>query len=158
MLEKLSSQEKAVLKALIKGIPLVPEPFKIIAEELSLTEEKVLSTIQTLLEKKTIRRLGATIRHNKAGYSANALVAWRVPEERVEEVGTLLSQNPFVSHCYLRPPLPDWNYNVYTMFHAKDKQSLLELIKAAAKEINIDEYEVLFTEREIVRKHANYQL
>ncbi len=158
MPEKLSPKEKAVLKALVKGIPLVPEPFKLIAKNLSLPEKEVLETIQALLNKKIIRRLGATIRHNKAGYSANALVAWRVPEDKVEEVGDLLSQKSFISHCYLRPPLPDWNYNIYTMFHAKDKQSLLELIKAVAEEIEIDTYEVLFTEKEIIRKHAIYRL
>ena len=156
--KELSESERLVLKALIEGIPLVPEPFKLIAERLSLTEEGVLKAVQSLLKKGIIRRLGATIRHNRAGYSANALVAWRVPENRVEEVGKLLSQKAFISHCYLRPPLPDWDYNIYTMFHAKNEKELLELISSVAKEIKIDTYEILFTEKEIVRKHATYQV
>jgi len=154
--KELSESERLVLKALIEGIPLVPEPFKLIAERLSLTEEGVLKAVQSLLKKGIIRRLGATIRHNRAGYSANALVAWRVPENRVEEVGTLLSQKAFISHCYLRPPLPDWDYNIYTMFHARDKEELIDLITSVSQEIGINEYEVLLTEKEVVRKHALY--
>ena len=155
---KLSEKEKKVLKALIEGIPLTPQPFKEIAEKISLSEEEVIEITKKLLEKKIIRRLGATIRHNLIGYSSNALVAWKIPEEEIDKIGKFLAKKPFISHCYVRKPLVDWPYNLYTMFHAKDEESLLKLIHEVAQEINCKNYEILITEKEIERKHAEYQL
>lgn len=154
----ITEKEKKVLQALIKGLPLVEKPFAEMAKELNLKEEEVLSCIQALLDKKIIRRLGATIRHNLAGYAGNALVAWCVPEERIDEVGQILSQKPFISHCYVRNTYPDWPYNFYTMCHAKSREELLELIKALSEDLNLESYEILFTLREICRKHAQYRM
>lgn len=156
--ESLTVKEKRVLKALIDGIPLVPEPYKAIAKELGLSEEEVIETIRLLLTKRVIRRLGATIRHNLAGYEGNAMVAWLVPQERIEEVGRILSQQPFISHCYVRETYPDWPYNFYTMCHGKSKEELTALIHKIAKELDLREYQVLFTLKEICRKHAQYKI
>ncbi len=154
----INEQEKKVLQALIKGLPLVERPFAEIARELNIKEEEVFSCIQALLDKRIIRRLGATIRHNLAGYEGNAMVAWLVPEERIDEVGQILSQKSFISHCYVRKTYPDWPYNFYTMCHAKSREELLELIKALSEELNLEAYEILFTLREIRRKHAQYKM
>lgn len=157
-LENLSQLEKRVLKALIEGIPLVERPYEEMAKNLGVTQEEVISAIKSLLEKKVIRRLGATLRHNLAGYEGNAMVAWKVPEERIDEVGKWFSEKPYVSHCYVRKTYQDWPYNFYTMCHAKTKEELKALIKEAAKELNLKDYEILFTVKEIRRKHAQYKI
>lgn len=156
--ENLSILEKKVLKILIEGLPLVERPYEEIAKSLGVSQEEVISTIKGLLEKKIIRRLGATIRHNLAGYEGNAMVAWKVPEERIEEVGRWFSEKPFVSHCYVRKTYPDWPYNLYTMCHAKSKEELKTLIEEASRELNLKEYEILYTVKEIGRKHAQYKM
>lgn len=156
--ENLSFLEKRVLKALIEGIPIVEYPYEEIAKKLGVTQEGVIDVIKALLEKKVIRRLGATLRHNLAGYEGNALVAWIVPEERINEVGKYFSEKPFVSHCYVRKTYPDWPYNFYTMCHAKTKEELKALIEEIAKELNLRDYEILFTVKEIRRKHAQYKI
>ncbi|MCS7149592.1 MAG: Lrp/AsnC family transcriptional regulator [Caldimicrobium sp.] len=154
----LSENEKKILLALIEGFPLVSRPFAEIARNLNLDEEEVIKVVQNLLNKGVIRRLGATIRHNLAGYKGNAMVAWIVPEERLEEVGRILAQRPFVSHCYVRKTYPHWPYNLYTMCHAKTKEELVEIIKSCSQELNLPQYEMLFTVREIRRKHAQYKM
>ncbi|MFN3505472.1 MAG: Lrp/AsnC family transcriptional regulator [Caldimicrobium sp.] len=154
----LTETEKKVLKALIEGIPLVEKPYAEIAKELKLTEEEVISTIKGLLDKKIIRRLGATLRHNLVGYEGNAMVAWLVPEDRVEEVGNYFASKPYVTHCYVRATYPDWHYNLYTMCHAKSKEELIKIITEAGKELNLQNYQILFTVKEIVRKHAQYKI
>jgi len=156
--EKLSEIEKKVLEALIEGIPLVERPYEEIGKRLGLSEEEVISAIKGLLEKGIIRRLGATLRHNLAGYEGNAMVAWKVEEDRVEEVGRWFAEMPFVSHCYVRKTYDDFPYNLYTMCHAKTKEELERLIREAAQRLNLSEYQVLFTMREIRRKHAQYEL
>lgn len=157
-MKNLTEPEKKVLQALIQGLPLVERPFAKISEELKIPEEEVLSIVQSLLERKIIRRLGATLRHNLTGYAGNAMVAWIVPEDRMEEVGLILAQKPFISHCYVRKTYPDWPYNFYTMCHAKSREKLLEHIEELSKELNLRDYEVLFTLREVRRKHAQYRM
>ncbi|MGC8965357.1 MAG: Lrp/AsnC family transcriptional regulator [Caldimicrobium sp.] len=157
-LVNLTPIERKVLEALIEGIPLVEHPYEEIAKKLGISQEEVLFAIKSLLEKRIIRRLGATIRHNLAGYEGNAMVAWKVPEERIEEVGKWFSEKSFVSHCYVRKTYPDWPYNFYTMCHAKTKEELKRLIEEASKELNLNEYEILYTLKEIVRKHAQYKM
>ncbi|MCI4453374.1 MAG: Lrp/AsnC family transcriptional regulator [Thermodesulfobacterium sp.] len=157
-MSKLTDQEKKVLQALIEGIPLVSRPYAEIGQRLGLAEEEVIRIIQGLLERRVIRRLGATLRHNLAGYEGNAMVAWKVPEERVEEVGKGLAEKPFVSHCYVRECSPDWPYNLYTMCHAKSMEELKRLIEETAKELGLTEYQILATKQEIRRKHARYHL
>ncbi len=154
----LTEKEKKVLKILINGLPICERPYYKIAQDLGLSEEKVLDIIKSLIEKKIIRRLGITLRHNLAGIEGNAMVAWKVPEEKVEEIGNTLASLSFVSHCYLRKTYEDWPYNLYTMLHAKNKEALLKLIQDISQKFQLFEYEILFTKKEIVRKHAQYLL
>ena len=154
----LTEKEKKVLKILINGLPICERPYYKIAQNLDLSEEEVLNIIKSLIEKKIIRRLGITLRHNLAGIEGNAMVAWKVPEEKVEEVGNALASLPFVSHCYLRKTYEDWPYNLYTMLHAKNKEELFKLIQNISEKFKLSEYEILFTKKEIVRKHAQYLL
>ncbi len=152
----LSEKEKKILQELINGLPICKKPYYQIAKKLDTTEEEVIKTIRSLLEKGVIRRLGITLRHNLAGIEGNAMVAWMVPESRVEEIGTALASLPYISHCYLRETSEDWKYNLYTMIHAKNREEVMNLVKDISKRFNLPKYKVLFTKKEIIRKHACY--
>jgi DNA-binding Lrp family transcriptional regulator len=155
---KLSEKEKKVLQCLVEGIPLSKRPFLEIAEKVGLKEEEVLETIKDLLRKKVIRRIGITLRHNLAGIEGNAMVAWKISEEKQNEIGKYLAKLPYVSHCYIRKSYKDWDYNLYTMIHGKDRAEVENRIKEISDKFNITNYQVLFTKKEIVRKHAKYKL
>lgn len=114
----LSEQEIRIVQALQKDLPLVPEPYRVIAQELGMTEEALLSGIQGLMDKGCLKRISIALRHNNVGYTINSMIVWDVPEERVQAVGQALAQHPRVTHCYDRNKLPEFDYNLYSMVHA----------------------------------------
>ncbi|MBX6422328.1 Lrp/AsnC family transcriptional regulator [Thermosulfurimonas sp. F29] len=153
---ELTELEKRLVDLLAEGLPLVERPFAKLAERLGVSEEEVLSAVRGLLKKRVIRRLGAIIRHDLSGYEGNVMVAWRVPEERVEEVGERLAAQPFITHCYLRRTYPDWPYNLYTMVHAESEEACRRLVEKLSRELDLPDYEMLFTEKEVVRRIRKY--
>ncbi len=153
----ITQRQRELVKLLSsEGLPLVKRPFLEVAKKLGLSEREVLELLSDLKEKGIIRRFGATVRHDLSGYRGNAMVAWKVPEERVEEVGKLFAAKPFVTHCYLRETLPDWPFNLYTMVHASSKEECLKLVESMAKETGLAHYEVLFTVKEVMRRTRSY--
>ncbi len=145
-----------ILSVLQDDIPLVERPFAALAEKIGLSEEEFLKKLKGLLERGLIRRFGATIRHDRSGYKANAMVAWQVPEERLEEVGQLMAETPGVTHCYARRAPDFWPYTLYTMVHGPDEESCLALIQEMSLKTGVKTYEILFTEREFKRSTRRY--
>ncbi len=152
----LSPFEKKLIALVSQGIPLVARPYHVLAQRLGCTEKEVIATLKKLLSKKIIRRFGATVRQNRSGYQGNVMVAWKVPAERLDEVGNFCARLHFVTHCYVRQTSPDWPYNFYTMVHAADEKECKELVTNLAKELKLKDYVLLFTEKEIVRKTRPY--
>ncbi|NPA49312.1 MAG: Lrp/AsnC family transcriptional regulator [Thermodesulfobacteria bacterium] len=152
----LTPLEKKLVSALSEGLPLVPRPYAALAERLGVTEEEVIEAIKKLRERGIIRRLGGTIRHDRAGIKGNVMVAWRVPESRLEEIGEKCASFPFITHCYVRRTYPDWPYNFYTMVHAEDEEVCRKLVEELARELDLSDYVLLFTEKEIVRRMRRY--
>ena len=152
----LSDIEKKVI-ALIQGdLPVTEKPYLEIAEKLGLSEEEILGILQKLSDLGVMRRFGATLRHQKSGYRANAMVAWQVDEDRVEEVGEMLASFQEVSHCYRRNPAKDWPYNLYTMIHARDRKTCRDTARRMAKKASVKNYTLLFSKRELKKTSMKY--
>ncbi|WP_456431190.1 glutamate-1-semialdehyde 2,1-aminomutase [Thermosulfuriphilus sp.] len=145
-----------ILALLQEDIPLVEQPFRLLAQRVGISEKQFLKRLQSLQDRGLIRRFGATIRHDRSGYPANAMVAWQVPEERLEEVGNLLAAIEGVTHCYARRAPDFWPYNLYTMVHGPDEEACLRLIAQMARRTGVSTYEILFTEREFKRSTRRY--
>ncbi|MDA8138284.1 MAG: Lrp/AsnC family transcriptional regulator [Desulfobacteraceae bacterium] len=156
MSEVLSELEKQVIAAIQGDIPIVERPYQQIAAQLELTEEQVLQTLENLVGRGIIRRFGATLRHQKSGYQSNAMVAWRVEEERIEAVGKIMASFRAVSHCYRRDPTPDWPYNLYTMVHGKDEEGCRRTAAKMAQKAGVDDYAMLFSRRELKKTSMQY--
>ncbi len=154
----LTDNERMVIREIQYDLPLSPRPFLEIAERTGLTEDEVLSTVDSLLERGLMRRFGAAVRHQHVGYKGNAMVVWNVPEERVDEVGTRLAAFPEVTHCYEREPQPGWPYNVYAMVHKHSQAECLELVRRISAAIEVDDYLMLFSTRELKRASMLYFL
>lgn len=137
-----------LLRATQDGIPVAPEPFKQISEELGLMEEEVLSRLNNLIKEGVIRRFGASIGHRAIGITANAMCTWNVPDEKVEEVGAIMAGFPEVTHCYERPRYPDWKYNLFTMIHAYSREECEKIAKEISTATGIKDYSILFSEKE----------
>ncbi len=151
-----SDLERKII-ALVQGdMPIEKYPYRVIAEKVGTDEETVLSVLRNLNDRGIIRRFGATLRHQKTGFTANAMVAWRVDETRVEEVGKLMASFNQVSHCYRRNPSELWPYNLYTMVHATDEASCRAIAANISKKTAVDFYELLFSRKELKKTSMQY--
>lgn len=152
----LSDLEKRII-ALIQGdLPIEPHPYRKIAQRLAIEEKRLLEILQDLSHRGIIRRFGATLRHQKSGFEANAMVAWQVNDIRVEEVGEKMAGFPEVTHCYHRNPNHRWPYNLYTMIHAGDEKSCVETARRISEATGVDNYNLLFSRRELKKTSMIY--
>jgi DNA-binding Lrp family transcriptional regulator len=148
--------EKKVIAALQGDMPVSSRPYRDIAEFIGVSEETVIDVVKSLSERGLIRRFGATLRHQRSGFAANAMVAWQVDEALIDTVGRKIASHEAVTHCYRRNPAPRWPYNLYTMVHAADEQGCRRIAREIAAETGISEYSLLFSRRELKKTSMQY--
>jgi len=137
-------------------LPRSPHPFLDMAHELAVGEDELLARLRSYRESGVLRRLGAILRHQLAGFVANGMSVWRVPPQEVERIGELMAACPEISHCYERPALPDWPYSVYAMIHGRSKEECLAVASRLSRDTSIREYRVLFSLREFKKTSRQY--
>jgi DNA-binding Lrp family transcriptional regulator len=103
-----------------------------------------------------MRRFAAILRHREAGFTANGMIVWKVPKDKINQVGEKLGAFPQVSHCYERPVYPDWPYNVFSMIHCKSISEANEMASNIQDQINVEEYKILFSSREFKKTRVEY--
>ncbi len=145
----IQGNERRLLLIVQEVIPLVPEPYAAIAERLGSSEEQVLATLRSLLERGIIKRLAAVPNHYALGVTANGMAVWDVPDHAVSEIGGRLGQRPEVTHCYRRPRRPGWPYNLFAMVHGMSREEVLSKIDTISREIGLGTFQrdVLFSTR-----------
>ena len=129
----LTQLEKEIIHQLQKDLPVVKQPFAAVAEKLGITEFEVIEKVREFVADGTIRRFGATLRHQRSGFEANAMVVWEVELDRVEEVGKVFASFREVSHCYQRPVLSEWPYRLFTMIHSTSEEECRQIAKRMAE-------------------------
>jgi siroheme decarboxylase len=152
----LTDIEKKVIASIQQDMPVVECPYLHIAQRIGLSEDELLETLQRLCERGIIRRFGATLRHQRTGYLANAMAAWRVAEDRIDEVGERMASFRQVSHCYRRNPAPQWPYNLYTMIHADDEAACRETAREMSRAAGVNDYLLLFSREELKKTSMVY--
>ncbi|HYA33435.1 MAG TPA: Lrp/AsnC family transcriptional regulator [Candidatus Bathyarchaeia archaeon] len=144
--------DNRIIRCLHRGLAIESRPFITPAQELGTTEEELLEVIRSLIANGFIRRYGAVVRHEQVGYSSNVLVAWKIPEERIDQFEGVIQDLTEVSHGYERVSYPEWRYNVYTMIHGHSKDECLAMVKRISSAIKIKDYILLFTKRELKKR------
>ena len=152
----LTELEKKIIASIQEDIPIISRPYLEISKKLKISEETLLKTLKDLCDRGVIRRFGATIRHQKSGFAANAMVAWIVDEKRIEEVGEKMSSFKEVSHCYRRNPTDEWPYNLYTMVHANNEDACREIARTMSSKTRVENYKLLFSQRELKKTSMKY--
>ena len=152
----LTDLEKKVIASIQGDIPIVPQPYQALAAEIGISEETFIETLQGLTERGVIRRFGATLRHQKSGFQANAMTAWQVEEDRIEEVGQIMASFRAVSHCYRRDPADGWPYNLYTMIHGKDEADCRATARQMSEQSGVATYTLLFSKQELKKISMTY--
>lgn len=144
--------DKSILRTMQNGIPLIREPFKKAAKEIGISQEETISRLKTLMRKGIIRRFGASINHRKIGIVANALVAWKVPQNRIEEIGQLMSGYEEITHCYERKVIPKkWEYNLFTVIHGYNRKSVEGFIKKLSELTGLKDNVIMFSTKQFKR-------
>ncbi len=117
----LSELEHATIRVVQHDLANVERPFAVYAEQIGLgaTEDDVLNVLRSLKERKLMRRFAAVMNHRSAGFKANAMGVWAVPEDKLGDIGPQMAGFAAVSHCYRRPTYDDWPYSVFTMVHGR---------------------------------------
>ncbi len=97
----LDAIDKSLINALQGDFPLVPEPYRQVAEKLGLSEAELLRRLDSLLERRVLTRFGPMFQIERAG-GAFVLAAMRVPEAEFERVAAQVNAFPEVAHNYRR--------------------------------------------------------
>jgi siroheme decarboxylase len=153
---KLSAEDKKVIRQIQGDLPIGLTPFRSLAGKVNLDEGKFLGRIRELMHRGIIRRFGAILRHQIAGFKGNAMVVWRVPEDRIAEAARIITSYSAVSHCYLRPLQPKWPYNLYSMIHGRSDRDCRLLAKRLSRETGLNNYRILFSKRELKKSSMRY--
>jgi len=150
------SIDRSIIGLIQGDIPLESRPFESLAKELKMSEQEIVARLRTLQKNGIIRRWGAVLRHQKAGYVANAMVAWKVAPDRADEAGNIMARFSEVSHCYLREVPETFGYSLFAMVHAHSDEQLLELIIAISEKTGLSDYQVIRSLREFKKASMKY--
>ncbi|HDS31175.1 MAG TPA: Lrp/AsnC family transcriptional regulator [Firmicutes bacterium] len=150
--------DRQILLFVQDDLPLESRPYAMLSEKLGISEDEICARLRKFSKGGLIRRFGAIIRHAKAGYSANAMVVWRIDESDLDKAAAILTESDSVSHLYARQPSADWQFNLYSMIHARDDSELTSIIKSLAGKVGslCDEYRILKTIREFIKSSMMY--
>jgi DNA-binding Lrp family transcriptional regulator len=149
-------QDKVFIRELQKDIAMVKEPFAEPARRLGISVEELFARAKEYERIGVMRRFAAILRHRDAGFVANGMIVWKVPEDRIDEAGMKLAEFPQVSHCYRRPVYQDWPYNLFSMVHARTDEACKRMAVEMSKHIGITDYRVLFSLREFKKERVKY--
>ena len=156
MLDDLNQQ---LLAQVAEGLPICSRPYLEISERLGISENEVISRLEMLQQVGIIKRFGVIVKHSTLGYRANAMCVWQIPDNQIDNIAEKCLQFSFVTLCYQRPALPDWNYNLYCMIHGKDRNTVLNQL-AQLKEmcgLEMFEHQILFSRKCFKQRGAIYQ-
>jgi DNA-binding Lrp family transcriptional regulator len=148
----------AVIRALQGPMAVVDRPYDGAAEQVAMTTDAFLDHLRGMVDRRLLRRVAAILYHRRAGFSANGMGVWRVPEDRVLETGRRMASVRGISHCYQRPTYPDWPYSVFTMAHGRSKQECDAILDRIADEHGLhgDDRAVLYSSTEYKKVRLRY--
>jgi len=155
---RLSESQQALVRALQDSLPTEAEPFAGVAEAVGWTVAAVLEQVRAWLDAGVVRRFGAIVRHREAGVGAGAMAVFRVDADRIDAAGRALAARADVTHCYRRPPLPDFPYTLYAMVHGDSEAGVHESIQEMAGRIGAEAWDALVSVREFKKTSMRYFL
>ncbi|MCK4674704.1 MAG: AsnC family protein [Gammaproteobacteria bacterium] len=156
---QITAEDRALIKAVEKGLPITSRPYADIANDLATTEQDVISRLQNLIDKGAIKRYGVVVRHKELGYTANGMVVWDVPDDKVEELGMCIGKYDCVTLSYRRPRrLPEWPYNLFTMVHGSSREEVTKKVEEITSSCGLQaiDHTILFSTRRFKQRGASY--
>jgi DNA-binding Lrp family transcriptional regulator len=137
-------------------MPVISEPYARAAARVGLSVDRFLDHLAGMRERRLLRRVAAILYHRRAGFSANGMGVWKVPEERILEIGGRMAAFRGISHCYQRPTYADWPYSVFTMAHGRSKDECDAILDSIAQQTGITERATLYSSTEFKKIRLLY--
>ncbi len=153
-----TKEQEHILSIVQSNLPESLTPYADIAKEVGVSEEEVMSFLQNLKDTGVIRRFGASIKHQKVGYKFNAMVAWKIDDDLIDEAGKIAADNRNISHCYHRPSpnKEEWPYTLFTMIHGMEDGEIAQVIEELRNTTTLDEYAILESIKELKKTSMTY--
>ena len=148
--------DRAVIRATQGDLPVIAEPYAPAAAELGMTQDALIEHLLGMQERGILRRVAAILFHRRAGFSANGMGVWRVPDDKIAEIGPRMAAFRGISHCYQRPTYQDWPYSVFTMAHGRSKEECDAILDAIAADTGIGERATLYSSTEFKKIRLLY--
>ena len=148
--------DRAVIRALQGDMPVIAEPYAPAAAQLGIGVDELLAHLEQMRERRLLRRVAAILFHRRAGFSANGMGVWKVPDDRILELGRRMAAFRGISHCYQRPTYADWPYSVFTMAHGRSKQECDAILDSIAQDTGIHERSTLYSSTEFKKIRLLY--
>jgi DNA-binding Lrp family transcriptional regulator len=149
--------DRAVIRATQGDLPIVSEPYADAARELGMSVAQLVEHLEGMVERRLLRRVAAILFHRRAGFSANGMGVWKVPEDRVLEAGGRMAAFRGISHCYERPTYADWPYQLFTMAHGRSKEECDAILDAVQAEVGcIEDRATLYSSTEFKKVRLLY--
>ncbi len=152
----LSDDDVATIRATQGPMEVTSEPYAAAAAELGISQDELLGRLESMRERRALRRVAAILFHRRAGFSANGMGVWNVPEERILELGPRMSSFRGISHCYQRPTYADWPYSVFTMAHGRSKEECDAILDSIAADTGIEDRRTLYSSTEFKKIRLRY--
>ncbi|HXP29264.1 MAG TPA: Lrp/AsnC family transcriptional regulator, partial [Solirubrobacteraceae bacterium] len=149
-------RDVAIIRALQGDMPVISEPYAPAAAELHSSQQELLDHLAGMQERGILRRVAAILYHRRAGFSANGMGVWKVPDEQILEIGRRMAAVRGISHCYQRPTYADWPYSVFTMAHGRSKEECDAVLSAIAEQTGIEERATLYSSTEFKKIRLLY--
>jgi DNA-binding Lrp family transcriptional regulator len=153
---ELSDLDLDVIRATQGPMEATSQPFATASAELDMPVTQLLEHLEGMRERRALRRVAAILFHRRAGFSANGMGVWKVPEDRILELGPRMSSYRGISHCYQRPTYPDWPYSVFTMAHGRSKDECDAILDSIAADTGIEERRTLYSSTEFKKIRLRY--
>jgi len=153
---ELTSRDKEFIRELQKDLEVTSRPFDSSARNLGITVDELFKKANEYESMGVMRRFAAILRHRDAGFTANGMIVWKVPEDKIDEVGYKLASFPQVSHCYRRPVYPDWQFNLFSMIHARTIEAAKKIAIELSNFVGINDHRILFSSREFNKERVKY--
>jgi siroheme decarboxylase len=148
--------DREVIRATQGDMPVIPEPYAPAAQRLGMPVARLLEHMDGMRARGLLRRVAAILYHRRAGFSANGMGVWKVPDEQIAEIGPRMASFRGISHCYERPTYDDWPYSVFTMAHGRSKEECDAVLDAIAEQTGIHERATLYSSTEFKKIRLLY--
>jgi siroheme decarboxylase len=149
-------RDVAVIRATQGDLPITEEPYRGAADALGMSQDQLIEHLEGMQERRLLRRVAAILFHRRAGFSANGMGVWKVPEERIMELGPKMAAFRGISHCYQRPTYADWPYSVFTMAHGRSKEECDAILASIADQTGVQERATLYSSTEFKKIRLLY--